>query len=51
VRAGHPAVVLDAEGGAWDRVVVSDAEAVETAAELASLLLGRAPGQGHRATG
>ena len=44
VRAGRPAVVLDAEGAAWDRVVVSDARAVETAAELASLLLGRAPG-------
>lgn len=51
VRARRPAVVLDAEGAAWDRVVVSDADAVETAAELASLLLGRAPGQGHRATG
>ena len=26
MRAGRPAVVLDAEGAAWDRVVVSDAE-------------------------
>jgi hypothetical protein len=51
VRAGRPAVVLDVEGSCWDRVVVSDAQAVETAAELASLLLGRAPGQGHRAAG
>jgi hypothetical protein len=44
VRAGRPAVVLDAEGAAWERVLVSDARAVETAAQLASLLLGRAPG-------
>lgn len=53
VHSGHPAVVLDAEGAAWDRVVVSDARAVEIAADLASLLLGRAPGQGqgHKATG
>ncbi len=53
VRAGRPAVVLDAEGAAWDRVVVSDPRAVEIAAELAALLLGRAPGHGHgyRATG
>ena len=51
VRAGRPAVVLDAEGADWDRVVVSDPSAVLVAAELASLLLGRAPGQGHRATG
>jgi hypothetical protein len=50
VRAGRPAVVLDAEGAEWDRVVVSDPSAVSVAAELASLLLGRAPGQGHRAT-
>jgi hypothetical protein len=51
VRAGRPAVVLDAEGAEWDRLVVSDPSAVAIAAELASLLLGRAPGQGHRATG
>ncbi len=51
VRAGRPAVVLDAEGADWDRVVVSDPSAVLVAAELASLLLGRAPGQGQRATG
>jgi hypothetical protein len=53
VRAGYPAVVLDAEGGPWDRLVVSDPRAVQVAAELASLLLGRSPGQGqgHRATG
>jgi hypothetical protein len=47
VRAGRPAVVLEAEGAAWDRVVVSDSRAVDVAAELASLLLGRAPGRGH----
>ena len=41
VRAGRPAVVLEAEGTAWDRVVVSDPEAFAIAAELASLLLGR----------
>jgi hypothetical protein len=45
------AAVLDAEGADWDRVVVSDPSAVLVAAKLASLLLGRAPGQGHRATG
>jgi hypothetical protein len=47
VRAGCPAVVLEAEGAAWDRVIVSDPRAVDLAAELASLLLGRAPGGGH----
>ncbi len=45
VRAGRPAVVLDIEGGAWDRVVVSVPNAVGTAAELAALLLGRNPGR------
>ena len=47
VRAGCPAVVLEAEGAAWDRVIVSDPRAVDLAAELASRLLGRAPGTGH----
>jgi len=48
VRAGVPAVVLEAEGGLWDRVVVSRYDAVEIAAELAGLLLGRGPGgRGH----
>ncbi|HTT91687.1 MAG TPA: hypothetical protein VMF65_19190 [Acidimicrobiales bacterium] len=48
VRAGLPAVVLDAEGTLWDRVVVSHRQAVDIAAELAALLLGRGPGnQGH----
>ena len=40
-RAGLPAVVLEAEGGEWDRVVVSHLKAVEMAAELAALLLGQ----------
>ena len=38
-RAGLAAVVLDAEGVEWDRVVVSHPEAVQIAAELAALLL------------
>ncbi len=42
-RAGLAAVVLDAEGAEWDRVVVSHPEAVQIAAELAALLLGRGP--------
>jgi hypothetical protein len=41
VRARQPAVVLDAQGCNWDRVVVSHRDAVELAAELAALLLGR----------
>ncbi len=41
VRASQPAVVLDAQGCGWDRVVVSHRDAVELAAELAALLLGR----------
>jgi hypothetical protein len=45
VRAGLPAVVLDAEGTLWDRVVVSHRDAVAIAAELAALLLGRGPGK------
>lgn len=44
VRAGQPAVVLDAEGTLWDRVVVSHPDAVDIAAELAAVLLGRGPG-------
>jgi hypothetical protein len=44
VRAGLPAVVLEAEGTQWDRVVVSHPDAVGIAAELAALLLGRGPG-------
>jgi hypothetical protein len=48
VRAGLPAVVLDAEGTVWDRVVISHRQAVDIAADLAALLLGRGPGnQGH----
>jgi hypothetical protein len=41
VRAGQAAVVLDAQGCNWDRVVVSHRDAVELAAELAALLLAR----------
>jgi hypothetical protein len=49
VRAGVPAVVLEADGTLWDRVVVSHRDAVEIAADLAALLLGRGPsGRGHR---
>jgi hypothetical protein len=46
VHAGSPAVVLESEGTAFERVVVSDPEAVDKAADLAALLLGRSPGQG-----
>ena len=41
VRARQAAVVLDAEGCSWDRVVVSHRDAVELAAELAAVLLAR----------
>jgi hypothetical protein len=48
VRAGLAAVVLEAEGALWDRVVVSHPDAVDIAAELAALLLSRGPGKtGH----
>jgi hypothetical protein len=48
VRAGVPAVVLEAENALWDRVVVSHRDAVDIAAELATLLLGRGPSnRGH----
>ena len=43
VRRTVPAVVLDAEGGRWDRVVVSHPDAVKLAAEIAQLLLIRGP--------
>ena len=43
VRASQPAVVLDAQGTIWDRVVVSHPDAVDIAAELAAVLLGRGP--------
>jgi hypothetical protein len=47
-RAGLPAVVLEADGADWDRVVVSLPNAVDIAAELAALLLGRGPSnRGH----
>jgi len=45
VRAGQPAVVLDVEGAGWDRVVISHPDAVNLAAELAGLVLGRGPGR------
>ena len=54
VRAGVPAVVLEAESTLWDRVVVSHRDAVNLAAELAALLLGRGPsnrGHGDQANG
>jgi hypothetical protein len=54
VRAGVPAVVLEAEDTLWNRVVVSHRDAVEIAADLAALLLGRGPsgrGHGDRANG
>lgn len=44
VRSGRAAVVLDSEGARWDRIVVSLPDAVEVAADLAALLLGRRPG-------
>jgi len=48
VRAGVPAVVMDAEGALWDRVVISHPDAVEIGSEIAALLLGRGPGNhGH----
>src|SRR5580692_4960747 len=50
-HAGHPAVVMDAEGTAWDRVVVTHPDAVDIAAELAARLLGRGLGRpGGRGT-
>jgi hypothetical protein len=49
VRARLPAVVLEAEGTLWDRVVVSHRDAVDIAADLAGLLLWRGPtNRGHR---
>jgi|ERR1700677_3516144 hypothetical protein len=48
VRARHPAVVLDAEGCGWDRVVVSHRDAVELAADLAALMLSRGTGNHGR---
>ena len=48
VHAHSPAVVLDAEGDYWDRVVITHAEAVDIAAEVAALLLGRGPGKPGR---
>jgi hypothetical protein len=44
VRASQPAVVLEAQGATWDRLVISHPDAVDVAAELAALLLGRGPG-------
>ncbi len=51
VHAGCAAVVLDIEGGDWDRVLVSVPGAVEVAAELAAVLLGRSPGGAGRRSG
>jgi hypothetical protein len=48
VRAGLPAVVLEADATVWERVVVSHRDAVNIAADLAALLLGRGPSnRGH----
>jgi hypothetical protein len=44
VYAGRPAVVLEAEGGEWQRVVVSHQEAKAVAAQVAAALLSRGPG-------
>lgn len=44
--AGQPAVVLDAEGGLWQRVVVSHPDAVTLAADIAGVLLGLGRGLG-----
>jgi len=43
VHAKSPAVVLDVEGARWDRLVVSQPDASQVAAELAALLLARGP--------
>jgi hypothetical protein len=45
VRAGQAAVVLEAEGATWDKVVVSHPDAVSIAAQLAGVLLGRGTGK------
>lgn len=49
--AGQPAVVIDAEGGTWQRVVVSHPGALRLASDIAGLLLGQrlggAPGGGQ----
>lgn len=52
VHAGRPAVVLDLEGGSWERLVVSCPDAVVLAADLAALLLERGPHRGgHKPPG
>ncbi|HTV12114.1 MAG TPA: hypothetical protein VME20_09650 [Acidimicrobiales bacterium] len=48
VYAHRPAVVVDAEGARWDRLVISQRDAGAMAAELATMLLGRAPGNPAR---
>ena len=42
--AGQPAVVLEAQGGPWQRVIVSHRDASAIAASLAGILLSRGPG-------
>lgn len=44
VRAGRPAVVIEVEGGRWQRVTISSDKAPQIAAELAAYLLTRGPG-------
>ena len=46
--AGQPAVVLDAEGGAWQRLVISQKHPSTVAAEIAGLLMQRGPGGSAR---
>ena len=48
VHAKRPAVVMEVEGAHWDRLVVSQRDASDVAAELASVLLGRGPGKPTR---
>jgi hypothetical protein len=43
-HAGQPAIVIDAEGGTWQRVVVSHPDAVALASDIAGLLLGQGLG-------
>lgn len=44
VNANVTAVVLDLDGGFWERVVVSTPQAGEIAAELAGIIMARGPG-------
>jgi hypothetical protein len=48
VHAGRPALVLDVEGGRWDRLVHSHPQAAQLAADLAAMLLARGPSRPSR---